>query len=323
VESGEGAAVERSHLTMGSEVRVTAWTRDEAGALAAFHEAFAEFDRLDALMSIWRDGSEVQRLNAAAGERPVPVGPEVRDVLLTAQQVSEWTGGAFDVTFAALSDIWRFDHDRDGRVPSPAEIAARLPLVDYSAVRLDGAAGTAFLAREGMRVHLGGVGKGYAVDRAAAILRSRNVGDFMIHAGGDLYVAGRRGDRPWRVGIRDPRGPEDRVIAAMDLTDATFSTSGDYERSFVRDGRRYHHIIDPDTGQPARRSRSVTIIARNAAVADALATGIFIMGPESGLELIERLPDVEGVIVGADNVVSMSSGLRERLAMVAQPTDAP
>jgi thiamine biosynthesis lipoprotein len=109
----------------------------------------------------------------------------------------------------------------------------------------------------------------------------------------------------------------------MDLTDATFSTSGDYERSFVRDGRRYHHIIDPDSGEPARRSRSVTIIGRNAALADALSTGIFIMGPEKGLELIERLPDVEGVIVGADNVVSMSSGLRERLAMVAQPTDAP
>ena len=322
-ESDEAALVERSHLTMGSEVRLTAWTRDEQKVLAAFDAAFAEFDRLDALLSVWREGSDVQRLNAAAGEHPVPVGPEVRDVLITARQVSEWTGGKFDVTFAALADVWRFDHDRDGRVPSSGEIAERLPLVDHAAVHLDDPSGTAFLARKGMRVHLGGVGKGYAVDRAAAILRQNEVADFMIQAGGDLYVAGRRGARPWRVGIRDPRGPEDRTFAGMDLSDATFSTSGDYERFFVRDGRRYHHILDPDTGEPAGRSRSVTIVARSAALADALATGMFIMGPGEGLALIERLADVEGVIVGADNTVAVSSGLRGRLELLAPPTDAP
>ena len=322
-ESDESVLVERSHLTMGSEVRLTAWTLEEQKVLAAFDAAFAEFDRLDALLSVWRDGSEVQRLNAAAGEHPVPVGPEVREVLITASQVSEWTGGKFDVTFAALSDVWRFDHDRDGRVPSSGEIAARLPLVDHAAVYLDDTSGTAFLARTGMRVHLGGVGKGYAVDRAAAILREKEVADFMIQAGGDLYVAGRRGARPWRVGIRDPRGPENRTFAEMDLTDATFSTSGDYERFFVRDGRRYHHILDPDTGEPASRSRSVTVVARSAALADALATGVFIMGPGEGLALIERLADVEGVIVGADNTVAVSSGLRGRLELLTPPTDAP
>jgi thiamine biosynthesis lipoprotein len=308
---------------MGADLRVAAWTDDEAEAVSAFGAVFAEFDRLDALMSIWRDGSDVQRLNAAAGEGPVSISPEVRDVLLVARRVSEWTGGKFDVTFAALSDVWRFDQDLDGRVPSSGEVARRLPLVDYTAMQVHDDSGTAFLARKGMRIHLGGIGKGYAIDRAAGILRARGLDDFMIQTGGDLYVAGRRGDRSWRVGIRDPRGPDDRIFAAMDLTDATFSTSGDYERAFVRDGRRYHHILDPDTGEPARLSRSVTIVTASAALADALSTGIFILGAEKGLPLLEGLPGVEGVIVTADNAVRMSPGLRERLVLLAQPTDAP
>lgn len=317
------ALVERSRVAMGTAVRLTAWTADEARAAAAFDRALSEFDRLDGLMSVWREESEVSRLNAAAGERAVPIGPDVRDVLLVARRISEWTGGKFDVTFAALSDVWRFDHDRDGRVPVSAEIARRLPLVDYSAVEVDEEAGTAFIARKGVRVNLGGIGKGYAVDRAAGILRSMGVADFTIEAGGDLYFGGRRGDRPWRAGIRDPRGAADRVFAAMDLADATFSTSGDYERAFFRDGRRYHHILDPDTGQPAAASRSVTIVTASAALADGLATGVFIMGPRDGLALIERLAGVEGVIVGSDNAVAVSSGLRGRLALLAQPTDAP
>lgn len=321
--SGKAVLVEGSHLTMGTDLRVTAWTDDQAEAVAAFDAVFAEFDRLDTLMSIWREGSDVKRLNAAAGEKPVSISPEVRDVLLLSRQVSDWTGGKYDVTFAALSDIWRFDQDLDGQVPSSGEIASRLPLVDYTAVQLDEDRGTARLARKGMRIHLGGIGKGYAIDRAAAILRTRGLADFMIQAGGDLYVAGTRGERPWRVGIRDPRGPADRIFAAMDLTDATFSTSGDYERAFVRDGRRYHHILDPDAGEPARLSRSVTIVTHSAALADALSTGIFILGADKGLALLERLPGVEGVIVTAENTVNVSRGLRERLVLVAQPTDAP
>jgi thiamine biosynthesis lipoprotein len=145
----------------------------------------------------------------------------------------------------------------------------------------------------------------------------------MIQAGGDMYVSGNRGDRPWRVAIRDPRGPADRAFAALDLTDGTFSTSGDYERFFMHDGRRYHHIIDPDLGEPARASRSVTIIASRAILADALSTGVFILGGHAGMELIERLPEVEGVIVTDRNDVLVSSGLKGRLKMLASPTDAP
>jgi thiamine biosynthesis lipoprotein len=145
----------------------------------------------------------------------------------------------------------------------------------------------------------------------------------MIQAGGDLYVAGRRDGRPWRLGIRDPRGPADRSFAALDLSDATFSTSGDYERYFFRNGRRYHHILDPDRGEPAMLTRSVTVVTSRAVLADAVAKGIFILGPGDGMALVERLPDVEAVIVGAGNEVHVSSGLKGRLVLLAPPTDAP
>src|SRR5512138_1186223 len=191
--------VERSRVMMGSELHLTAYTADESKAVDAFEAVFAEFDRLDGLMSVWREGSDIVRLNAAAGVAPVPVSKEVRDVIRDAQQVSEWTGGKFDVTFGALSGLWKFDHDMDGQVPSRAEIAAKLPLIDYHKLILDENAGTAFLMMKGMRVHLGGIGKGFAVDRGVAILRERGLRDFMIQSGGDMYVGGRHGDRPWRV----------------------------------------------------------------------------------------------------------------------------
>jgi thiamine biosynthesis lipoprotein len=319
----EASIVERSRVSMGSEVHLTAWTANERGALDAFEAAFDEFDRLDELMSVWKEGSEVERLNRAAGETPVPIGPEMREVLSMARLASEWTEGKFDVTFGVLSGLWKFDHDLDGGIPPRADVQARLPLIDYQQLVVDEAKGTAFLKRKGMRVHLGGIGKGYAVDRAAAVLRGRGFTDFMIQSGGDLYVAGKRGDRSWRAGIQDPRGPKGSSFAAMDLSDAAFTTSGDYERFFMKDGRRYHHIIDPDTGEPSQGSRSVTIMAKTASLADALDTGIFILGPEKGMALIERLNGVEGVIVTSSNNVLVSSGLARRLIVRSPPTDAP
>lgn len=316
------ALVERTHPSMGTEIRLTAWTTDRAVAEAAFGEVFGEFDRLEDLMSVWRDGSDILRLNAAAGEHPVPVSPDVRDALVTANQVSEWTSGTFDVTFAALGDLWKFDtQNKDNTVPDPREVAKRLTLINYRDLQVDEKAGTAFLRRKGMRVNLGGIGKGYAVDRAVEILRKRGLENFMIQAGGDLYVSGQKGDRPWRLGIRDPRGPADKIFAALDLSNGTFSTSGDYERFFLKDGRRYHHIIDVRVGQPARECRSVTLVTDRAVIADALAKGVFILGPEAGMALIERLPHVEGVIVSARNEVLVSSGLKDRLVRLAPPTD--
>jgi FAD:protein FMN transferase len=284
---------------------------------------FSEFERLEKLMSVWVADSDLVRVNRAAGVAPVPVGPEVREVLTRARQISEWTDGKFDVTFGALSGLWKFDHDQDNVIPDMTEVRRRLPLIDYRAIRVDDTVGTVFLERKGMSIHLGGIGKGYAVDRGAAMMRRRGVRDFMIQSGGDLYVSGLKNGRPWQLGLQDPRSPAGRIFARVDLSDGTFSTSGDYERFFMKDGRRYHHILDPATGEPARGARSVTIVSNTATVADGLSTGVFIMGPEAGMALIERLPGVEGVIVSDKNEVLISSGLRGRLQIVAQPTDAP
>jgi thiamine biosynthesis lipoprotein len=305
---------------MGSELRVAIWTTDAPAAQAAIAAVFAEFDRLEEALSVWREGSDVQRLNAAAGLGAVAVGPDTRAVLDAAQEASRQTRGAFDITFGVLSDVWKFDHDQDNRVPSAAEIAARLPLIDHASVSVDHASGTARISRPGVRVHLGGIGKGYAVDRAVALLRGRGFDAFLLQSGGDLYAAGRRGDRPWRVGLNDPRGAGGESFATIELRDETFSTSGDYERFFIEDGLRYHHLLDPRSGQPARLCRSVTIIAASALMADWLTTGVFIMGPEEGLALVEQLPAVEAVVVTAENEVRVSSGLRGRLTLQRQPT---
>ncbi len=319
-DAGNGRLAERVGLAMGSTLKVSALTSDPASAESAFAAVFAEFDRLEALLSVWKEGSDVMRINAAAGVRPVAVAPDVIDVLKAAREISEWTGGKFDVTFGALADVWKFDQDQDDTVPAREQIDARRPLVNYRAIAIDEAARTVFLEREGMRIHLGGIGKGYAVDHAARILRDRGFRNFMIQSGGDLYVGGLLGGQPWRLGIADPRNPS-AIFGTLDLSDGTFSTSGDYERAFIKDGVRYHHLLDPATGEPARGCRSVTIVSSRPVLADGLSTGVFILGPALGMALVERLPDVEAVIVTARNEVLVSSGLRGKFRQTATPSN--
>jgi FAD:protein FMN transferase len=323
--SADAHRIEDTRLTMGSNVTLVAWASDEAATRAAFDAVFKEFDRLDGLLSVWKPGSDVSRINAAAGLGKVPVAPETMEVIETAVDVGERTGGTFDITFGALADVWKFDHDQDGSVPTDEQIAARLPLVDFRQIVRDERVRTPtlFLSRPGMRIHLGGIGKGYAVDRGVAILRDHGLGDFMIQAGGDLYVGGAKGDQPWTLGIADPRAADGPPFATLALSDKTLSTSGDYERFFMKDGVRYHHILDVRTGQPARLTRSVTLVTSKAVLADAYAKGVFILGPEEGMALIERLPDVEGVIVSAKNEVLISSGLKGKVTIAHPPTDAP
>lgn len=316
----EKQLVHRSHQAMGTQIVITAYTGDEPRALAAFEAAFAEFDRLEVLLTVWRKDSDVSRINEAAGKAAVKVAPETVAVVKKGIELAKLTEGKFDITFGALSGLWRFDHDQDDRIPDPAEVKRRLPLVGYEMIELDEAAGTVRLAKPGVKMHLGGIGKGFGVDRAVGLLKAARLTDFMVQAGGDLYVAGTRGDRPWRVGIRDPRGTRDAFFAAAEVTDGTFSTSGDYERFFIHDGVRYHHILDPDAGRPARGTRSVTIMARDAMTADALSTGIFILGAERGLKLVESLPGVGAVIVDEDNEVHISPRLRDKVKVLHPPT---
>lgn len=307
---------------MGSQLTLTAFVKDAAVADAAFAAVIAEFERLDGALSIWKPGSDILRVNAAAGFHPVIVGPDTIAVLAAARQVSEWTHGKFDVTFGALSDVWKFDHDQNGHVPPSDQIAPRRALIDFTAIQTDETARTVFLRKPGMRIHLGGIGKGYAVERAARLLRERDIRDFMIQSGGDLYVGGLRLGLPWRLGIADPRQPS-QIFGTLDVSNGAVSTSGDYERAFMKDGVRYHHLLDPATGLPARGCRSVTIVASDPLLADGLSTGVFILGPTEGMALVERLPDVDAIIVTDRNEVLVSTGLQGQFKQTANPTDGP
>ncbi|MBK6685688.1 MAG: FAD:protein FMN transferase [Deltaproteobacteria bacterium] len=316
--------VHRSYDVMGTQMTLTAFTADEAKAVLAFDDAYREMKRLEDLLTVWKPDSDVSRINAAAGNGVgVKVQPETMECLRLAVHFAQLTGGKFDPTFGALSGLWRFDHDQDNVIPDRTQVRKRLKLIDYRQLTLDEATQSAKLERPGMKLHLGGIGKGYAVDKTVALLRARGFQDFMVQAGGDLYVAGTRGPRAWRVGIRDPRGPPSSYFAASEVTDASFSTSGDYERAFLKDGVRYHHILDPATGNPAMACRSVTIMAKDAVTADGISKGVFILGPEKGLALVEAIDGAGAVIVDRNNQVHLSKRLEGRVKLLHPPTPGP
>ncbi len=303
-------------------VALTSARSDEASTRAAIDRAIAEVRRLEALMTTWRDDSEVSRINKNAGRAPVKVGPETLGVIQKSLWIGDKSGGVFDITFEVMHGLWRFDEDADSHLPKPAAVAERRKLIDYRHVIVDEKASTVFLDKPDTKIGLGGIAKGYAIDRASAILLEAGVEDFLAQAGGDLYVHGHRADgSPWIAAVRDPRGPEGTHFAALPVVDHAFSTAGDYERSFVAGGKRYHHIIDPRTGYPATASRSVTIYAKDALTADALDDAVFILGPSKGLELVESIEDAGAIIVDADNHVHVSKRLEGKVKIEKPPSD--
>jgi thiamine biosynthesis lipoprotein len=289
-----------------------------------FDAATAEILRLEALMTTWDPASEISRVNAAAGEAPVVVSKDTFDVIAESLRASAISAGTFDITFQTLHGLWKFDDDLDAHPPTPEQIHSKLRHVGFRHVILEPSQRTVFLDDRNVRIGLGGIAKGYAVDRAVSIMLAGGLSSFYVQAGGDLYVHGSKpGPEPWVAGIRDPRGPEDDYFATMTLRDCAFSTAGDYERGYVVDGKRYHHIIDPRTGYPATASRSVTIWAPTALLADEIDDAVFILGPERGLALVESLADVGAVIVDGHNHVWTSKRLVGRIAQVHPPKDAP
>lgn len=317
--------IELKQKAMGTSIHLVAFPNARVDAVAtqrALDRAYAEMLRLEKLLSEWRPDSEVSAINQRAGS-PVIVGADTFAVI----EKSVWAGsiskGSFDITFQSMSELWRFGDAADDkpRVPSTAEVAARRKLVDYRRLRLDPESRSVTVPA-GVSIGLGGIAKGYIVDRAAAILRTAGLVDFLVQAGGDLYGAGRKLDgSPWVSGIQDPRGAHGRYFAMLELENHAFSTAGDYARSYIVDGKRYHHIIDPRTGYPATRSRSVTVWAPDAFLADAIDDSIFILGPERGLELIESMEGVGAVIVDAKNQVIISERLKGKVKIQSPPTD--
>ncbi len=305
----EGLLATETRPAMGSVATVTVVAPTPARAAAAFDAAFAVFSRVDRVMNEWRPDSPLSRLNARAGAAWTPLPRDLCEVLELARRGAEATNGRFDPTWAALSDLWRFDGTRDAP-PAEDAVRARCPLVDHRGllVRLRGAACEARLARAGMRVGLGGITKGWAVDRAARALRRLGFRDFLLQAGGDLYAAGTRRGAPWRVDVRDPRGgPLDRILS-VSVSDRAFSTSGDYEHAYVVSGRRYHHLIDPRTCRPAEASRAVSVLAPTAVEAEILGKSIFVAGGAPALAEARRRR-AEALVVTAAGDLLATPGL--------------
>lgn len=313
---GEVMLVRRSRPIMSTIFQITVAGMPEAQAGPLIERALDEIERLEGVLSEWREETEISRINRAAGNgEAIRVGPDTLRVVQAGIEASRWSNGAFDLSWAALRQLYTFQPG-ERRVPDMAEVRARLPLVNWRDIIVDPEASTVRLARGGMAIGTGGIGKGYALDRAAAILEEGGATSYMLFGGGQVQVHGMRGDRPWRVGIQHPRNPE-QYIAFLEVTDGSIATSGDYERAFVDDhGRHWHHIIDPSTGLPATRAVQVTLIASSGLYADALSKPAFIQGPERWIETLERLPGrPEAVIIDPDLRIWTTRGTRERLVM--------
>ncbi|HEX9626966.1 MAG TPA: FAD:protein FMN transferase [Acidiferrobacterales bacterium] len=303
---------------MGTLVEVTAEGADPVMLAAAGDAAYREMGRLSDMMNHYDPGSVVSAINRAAGVRPVAVPPELMQVLQRATEISERSGGAFDITVGALRG-WRFDPDRP-EMPDRRAIAGMLERVDYRRLELDVAAGTAFLARAGMRIDLGGIAKLYILDAGIGVLERHGVDRAMINGGGDVVVTGGAPKRPWRVGIRDPRQPE-RLFGVVEIERGYVVSSGDYERFFIKDGRRYHHILDPRTGYPTEGPRGVTLVSESLDRVNGLSAAIMVLGAERGRALIEADPAVEGVIFGRDGSTWVSPALQPRLVAPEDATE--
>jgi thiamine biosynthesis lipoprotein len=310
---------------MGTHLAFAAFTKpgiDPERVRSLFDAAIVEIRRLEKLMTTWDPSSEISQINAAAGLRPIAVSDETFTVITASLQASAQSGGAFDITFETLHGLWKFDEDLDPHPPTPSQVHERLRYLGFAHIKTDPVARTVFLDEPHVRIGLGGIAKGYAVDRASKVLEEGGLTSYYVQAGGDLYAHGTKPDgSPWQAGVRDPRGPDGDYFAMLPLSDHAFSTAGDYERSYIVGGKRYHHIIDPHTGYPATASRSVTIWAPNAFIADAVDDSVFILGPEKGLALVESLDGVGAVIVDAHNRVWVSKRLEGHLEPVHPPTD--
>lgn len=295
-----------SDTAMTTPIELEFWAEDNDRAEKIGEEVLAVFHRVDEQMSRYREDSEVSRLNRNAANGPVSVSDGLFQVLEKAREVSILSNGAFDITFGSVGYLYDF---RAGKKPTDEELESGLPRVNFRDVILDQDAQTVEFRNAGIRVDLGGIAKGYAVDLGIERLVSLGIRHARLSAGGDMRLLGDKRGRPWYVGIRDPRS-EGRNAVVLPLEDVAVSTSGDYERFFVDEaGVRVHHILSPETGKSVQGVQSVTIIGEDALTTDGLSTAVFVLGPEKGLEMIERLPGIDVVVIDDKRMMHVSEGL--------------
>lgn len=303
-------------MLMGTVVEITVVAKDEGTADEAITAAFKEIRRLEEIMSTYLPASDISQVNSAAGINPVRVNKDLILAVKKSLEFAELSGGAFNIAIGPAIDLWKVTES--DRIPSREELEAIRPLIDYKKIIVNEDAGTIFLKKKGMRINLGGIGKGIAADYAYKILTEHGIISGIIAMAGDLRVFGKRPDEGvWNIGITHPRKKGD-IIAKLHCTDMSISTSGDYERFFIKNGIRYHHILSPDTLQPSRGFQSISIIAKNSTTTDALSTAIFAMGPEKGLKLLGTLTDIQSVIVLDDGRTELSAGLMQNPEIVVE-----
>jgi thiamine biosynthesis lipoprotein len=306
-EGAEDSAVRVSRPLMGTSFEIAAWASADrqTATRELLNEALDAVAELERQISSWDSESETSALNRAAGLAPVAVGGDLRALVEIAVSWAERTDGAFDVTVAPLLELWNRAAVR-GEPPTEVELQIALERVGFEKILAEGE--TLFLRQSGMQLGFGAIGKGFAADRVAEMLLAAGVENFIVGAGGDLVVRGSRGGAPWQVGVRDPRGSG--LLAVSPMSNRAVATSGDYEQFISVGGRRYAHILDPRSGKPASRLASVTVFSARAVDSDALATALFVMGSDEGIELVEGLPEVEALFVTEDGSALASSGLR-------------
>src|SRR4030042_2580983 len=319
----------KSKILMDTLVTVTGVSNSKENAEKAIDAALAEIENLDRLLNFFSPESEVSHINKNAGISVIKVSPDMLDVLDMSLMVSKNTEGAFDVTIGPVITLYDFYKKIK---PEESVIKKNLSFVNYKDLIIDRNESTAFLKRRGMLIDLGGISKGYAADKAVEVLKRKGIHAGLVSVAGDIKAFGLKPDgRPWKIGIRNPRIPPnpplvkggeggftDDIRATLELRALAISTSGDYERFFILDGKRYHHLLSPKTGYPAEECRSVSIITHRAVFTDAFATGVFTLGPEKGMKVLEKL-GFDGVIVDSQGKVHITPNIREKVEFKKTP----
>jgi len=295
-------------LVMGTFAHLKSIAKDEDTAKKCVEDAFAELKKVDELMSDYKSESQISRVNRDAFEKAVKVDESTIHVLQKSVEFSRLSGGAFDITIAPLAEFWRSAAESNS-VPTEQELADARSKVGYEKLILDANEMTVRFAVAGMKLDLGGIAKGYAIDRAVGAMQAGGAAGGMVDVGGDIRCFGLppKGKKTWRIGLQNPAetdsdeetlaGAAEQVLMVLKLTDAAIATSGGYRRFFLIEGKKYSHIINPYTATSTDALSSVTIISKNALDADALATSVSVMGPERGLVLIEKIPDTEAILI--------------------------
>jgi thiamine biosynthesis lipoprotein len=296
----------RTQFIMGTLVEITVSHSNADVIQTVTTQAFDEMQRIEQLMSTYIPDSEISRINRSAGKEAIPVSREVEEVIREGIYWSDQSGGAFDITVEPLVQLWDFDGEKE-IIPIENTLRKTASLVNYKDIEIKDH--TVRLKRRGMAINVGGLAKGYAVDRAISILRGK-VRNGIVNAGGDLFAFGQKAKQtPWNIGLQHPRKPQE-LLAAFAVQNQAIATSGDYQRYFIKDGVRYHHIFDPKTGMPARLMISATIITTEVMDADALATAVFVMGPEKGIEWIDSIDNAEAMVMLEDGSIGYSKNFR-------------